>query len=448
MRFIKNTLLLLILFSANISISQNMNIAKGYYNKAKESYATNSFTKSLEYIESTKKELGNTNPDITYLEVLVRFKIDKKDSLIKSLSYMFLENADQSDDRIEEVSLIVIEHEEIINNELAIKQRMYNTAITNGSVDQIRAYINKYPKSEEVGRVKLALEEKETQYYNTALKMDTVKYYEDYLDLFPRGVYKVQVNSKLNIAKEVESYNKVKTSSSIDFIEGHLKIYPQSEHKEEILERLEALMINEANTEFKNESNLLAQRSYNDYLRKFPEGKHVQTTNDNLDIIQKRIDKQNRIDNITSANYFMLTYATDETYGIQFGKLSQNKVGTYLNLSGNESVSKLKFSADQEADSVGQSISVFEESILKASFGLTVKIVNPIWVYGGGGLKYREFFFEDEGWEIKDLKGFLFYYETGIQIKIGKALALKGGASFIDGETYIQAGIGILTRNW
>ena len=33
-------------------------------------------------------------------------------------------------------------------------------------------------------------------------------------------------------------------------------------------------------------------------------------------------------------------------------------------------------------------------------------------------------------------------------IKFGKSIALKAGASFIDDEVYIQAGIGILTRNW
>ncbi|MEP5253650.1 MAG: hypothetical protein ABJQ39_01195 [Winogradskyella arenosi] len=448
MRFIKHTVLLLMLLSTTITFSQNLNIAKGYYQKAKEAYATNNFSKSLEYIKSTKAELGSTNPDITYLEILVRYKLNKKDGQLSSLSYDFLENAHESDDRIEEVSLIAIEHDEIITNERRIKERMFNTAMANGSVDQIRAYIKTYPKSEDVGKVKLALEEKETQYYNTALEMDTVDHYEAYLNQFSDGRYTETVKRKLKVAREVASYNRVKGSTNVNFIEGHLLLYPESEHKAEILERLEMLYIEQANSLYKNEDDALAKQAYTDYLEKFPEGPNVELTNKNLEIIQNRIDKQLRIESRTSANYFMLTYASDETYGIQFGKLSQDKVGMYLNFSGNESVTNLTFATDVEVDSVGDSISMFEESTFKTSLGLTFKIINPVWIYGGVGLKYREFIFEDEVWDIGDLKSILYYYEAGLKVKIGKVMALKAGASFIDGETYIQAGIGILTRNW
>ena len=362
MKFIKTTLVFLALFITNITTSQNFDIAKAYYIKAKEAYSTDNYKKAIEYLESTKNELGSTNPDITYLEILSRFKVNKKDKLVKALSKTFLENASRDDDRIQDVSLIIVEHEEIINKEIIERQNMFNLAKNYGDINRMRAFINKYSNGDDVVYIKSSLNKKETEIYNSALAENSVVSYNNYITNFPSGRYLQEINSKLKKAKEIESFNKARESEDIHAIQGHLLVYPNSKGKSVLLEILEYKLISKANNEFEKDNYSSAKNSYIEYKKKFPEGNNIAMANDNLKIIEKKLDKQSKINNRTSGNYFMLTYDSDETYGIQFGKLSQNKLGLYFNLSGNESSIKIKFAYDQEIETAGTAIDVFEEA--------------------------------------------------------------------------------------
>ncbi len=110
---IKQITLIFIILLPALSFGQNKDMAKGYYTKAREAYSKKDYQKALDYLENTKKELGKTNPDIIYMEVKARYALRKVDDQIDHLVADFLEKSEANDDRRSEVSMLLINYQEL-----------------------------------------------------------------------------------------------------------------------------------------------------------------------------------------------------------------------------------------------------------------------------------------------------------------------------------------------
>lgn len=110
---IKQLTLIFIILLPALSFGQNKDMAKGYYTKAREAYSKKDYQKALDYLENTKKELGSTNADIIYIEVKSRYALRKVDDQIDRLVSDFLKESDATDDRRPEVSMLLIDYQEL-----------------------------------------------------------------------------------------------------------------------------------------------------------------------------------------------------------------------------------------------------------------------------------------------------------------------------------------------
>lgn len=105
----KFTFFLLVLFVC-FANGQNVTMAKAFFKKAQKEYEAKNYEASIKLIEKAKVHLdGATNPDIIYLEAKARFEHDVNINKTKALFSQFINQADQKDDRVEEISSILVD---------------------------------------------------------------------------------------------------------------------------------------------------------------------------------------------------------------------------------------------------------------------------------------------------------------------------------------------------
>lgn len=432
------------------SYSQNANMARAYYIKAKEAFANNQYSEVIDYLGKAETELGTTNADIIYLELMSRFNMNKRDFRIEKLSKDFMASANSRDDRIQKVGLIAVEHKELLEADRKKEQRAFDLAKRTKSLKNLRAYLKDYPNTSKSSEVKILLSEKETEDFNKAKNKNSVFALENFKKDYPDGEFDSEVSNLLKIAREEELYRKAKNQNSIQLYKSYLISYPQGQYISQVKESLRSELLEKANNEYENEDLNLAKDTYQEFNRHFPSGSDAAFVTERIIDIEKKMTKQARVNSRTSGNYFMATYSTDELYGIQFGKLSLNRVGTYFNLSVNENIANIQFESVNETTLPAEN---FEQASISAGFGLTYKIIYPLWIYAGGGAIYTDYYEEIGDGEvvtyaIDSLENYQFFPEFGVNIKLGRIAAIKAGAALINGETYIKAGVGFQTRNW
>lgn len=94
------------------SNAQNLILAKAFYKKAQQEYSNKNYPKVFKLIAKTKENLGGeTNPEITYLEAKSHYNNDLNVATAKKLLLQFLEKADPSDSRIDEISSLIVDIE-------------------------------------------------------------------------------------------------------------------------------------------------------------------------------------------------------------------------------------------------------------------------------------------------------------------------------------------------
>lgn len=109
----KKAIILIMLLCLSIGVAaQNVTMAKAFYKKAQIEYENKNYKEVINLLEKTVENLnGETNPDIIYLEAKSRYENDLNINKTKALFNQFLKGADQNDDRINEVSGILVDIE-------------------------------------------------------------------------------------------------------------------------------------------------------------------------------------------------------------------------------------------------------------------------------------------------------------------------------------------------
>lgn len=442
---------MLCLFSTQ-AFSQNL--ARAYYIKAKEAYSGNQYTETLEFLEKAEKELGNTNPDILYLELMSRFEINKRDKNIPELSKEFMRTARSSDDRTQQVSMIAVEHKELLEADREAEENAYKMAVNTKSLKDLRSYLSKYPNTSKAEEIKIILADKEAKDFENAKSVNTAKVYEEYLEDYPEGRYMDEVNDLLAEAREEELYKKAMKLNDIQIYNTYRIKYSTGKYIDEIEEARKKAILAKANRQFENEEFGLAKNTYQQYKADYPRGEEVGFANERLEDIDQEMKKEDRVANQTSSKYILGSYSSNEMFGLEFGRMSLRGVGTYFNLNANQNVgntSILSFSGT-EKESVSAVSEDFEEAKLGANFGFTFKVLYPLWVYAGAGVVYTDYYSENDGeviyYEVEGVENIQFYPELGLQVKLGNVAVLKAGGAYIDGEIYAKAGFGFQTKIW
>ncbi len=108
----KIILVFTLMLLSNVTIAQNITMAKAFYKKAQKEYENQKYYQALELIDKAKEKLnGETNLELVYLEGMSRYQYDKNVDMAKSLLNRFIEEADQDDSRVDEIAQLLVEIE-------------------------------------------------------------------------------------------------------------------------------------------------------------------------------------------------------------------------------------------------------------------------------------------------------------------------------------------------
>ncbi|WP_405377410.1 hypothetical protein [Nonlabens sp. Asnod3-A02] len=440
----------LILFISCISFAQNSELARGYYVKARESMSQDKYQEAINYIVKSRSELGASNPDLDFMELSARLKLNPIDKKIEALGNTFMQEATRDDDRRTKVSLMIIEHRDAITAEDNLREKLLVKANKNEPHD-IRKFIEKYPNDDKTIGLKNKLNSIEINLVEKIKKSPSEKMFDDYEKFFPEGKFTKELAILFEKYDEDQEYKDLLGSNNLnersDDLLDFLNDYPQSDHKEEIEMLLEKALLNNSQLYFEQDKFYNAKKEIQTYKTRYPNGENI----DQIKKIESKIKKSEasaeRKSNRHGIAYIGLSSDTDQVYGIQFGALRNDRVSTYWNLGGNENLFNLTFSPDETVESIPESvIDDLEVAIIQSSFGVHFKVAYPIWMYVGAGARYTEYSSEDvEDSPVvttEDPKSILFFPEAGFNLKLGNFGYLTAGSKYLNKDFIFQFGIG------
>ena len=446
MKFKLITLTVLVLFFYTLpSIAQDVNLARGYYIKAKEYYAAENYQETINYLKKATDELGATNPDILYLEVLSRYKLDESDEKISSLGKEFMNNAYEDDrERVQEISLIIVEYQEKLDAKLQAENQLYNQILESRNLSSVKSYLERYPNADEsrINTIKSIYEELQNERYLSAKEANRSENYSRFLSDFPKSSSRSEIENLLTKALEEELYEKAKNANNLELYKAYLDSYHNGRHSEEISDLLKSTILDSEDSSFFKKNFEVSREYYKQYKTRYPNGERINYVNDRLKEIDKSLQKEEIIKQRSAdKSYILGFYSLNEIYGIEFGGLRYDNISSYLTISGKK-LEELSFSNDEESSTL--TTEDLEVANLGLSYGINHKIFYPIWVYGGAGVLYSEFFDVDTStsYKLEDVNNISFYPELGVNIILGDIALLKAGITYIRSEINFTGGIG------
>ncbi|HMR19212.1 MAG TPA: hypothetical protein PKA53_07920 [Sphingobacterium sp.] len=273
---------------------------------------------------------------------------------------------------------------------------------------------------------------------------------EKYINQYPNGKYLVKAKeimktSYLSLAKS--AYDKNDIDQLATLYSKFSSRFPDDTDISTIEGYALAIFMKEGDHQFRMKNWNGAEINYQKYLS-------LSESTPQADYIKRQLKRVQRIKGQKNKGYFMLNYATNESFGFEIGKLKvSHKVAAYFDLNVNKNVFGLKFSPEEMYLSPILGEASLETPFLPAntlvpgfftsSFGFTMKIVYPLWAYAGGGVRYQEYIDKDNdvSYKFAGEDSWQFLPEFGLKTRIGNALILKAGMQVFKDKPAFQFGI-------
>lgn len=313
-------------------------------------------------------------------------------------------------------------------------------------------------------RVDVAIEEEERTFSRFKARKDR-KLAEEYLAEYPYGKYRDEVSTLLAQYDEEERAARLRqyreqedaviqtarNTGSVSAYESYLGTYPSGRYVAEANMALERGYVQLGNAAFARKDWYDARTEYQKYLSRFPRGGETAYVNAQLAKVNRKINQ-------SGMDFFGFTHDATHTFGITYGGLQTDEVGLYLDVKANAHFfTYTLYTIDNagDTDRPGYVIRTGEtrQGAIAGTMGLTIPISYPLWLYAGAGVGYYPFYQEVDAyystgtyWETEwmrntDITSIGFVAEAGLMIKLGDAVAVRGGAIRTPFGFGYQAGI-------
>lgn len=445
--------------------------AKAVYQEALKEFESKNYQQTLDYCKQVTDILKTTHSRIEILRIKSYFELGEYDKVktsiatitklsasteLKNEALEYLVKVENIEKAAEEKRLAEkrrlerenLEREQRLEQERKAKEQAENKSYADamsGNIKAIRQFLKNYPNHPEKQSVLILLDVKDEQTYNAAIAKNTFKDYEDYLKLFYDGKHTAEISEELNKAKENQAFELAVRTNLVNDFETYLNTYLNGNYKTDILPLYEQALNIEGHQAMLQKDYLKAEELYRKYKTLFPNGEHIKTVENQYNNVQRKLEKQERIASRTDKTYFMLNYATNESAGMEIGKINKSyKLSVYgaLNygfrfpIEENE-VIELESIEDYEGDGN------LKAGLVTGSFGFNMKITYPLWIYAGGGVRYQVYVDgSSTSYKIKGEDYWQFFPEFGLRTKLGKAITLKAGVQLFEDKPAFQFGIG------
>lgn len=464
--FLKTILLTIFIAINNFAFAQNDLKAHVEFDKAETAFQDRNYQTALKHITENEKLLGVYSGKVSFLKIQVleeladfrRLDDTYLADLIKEVDkYMNYSNKNPSKVPIEKLTTVYDLEQRIEENRAALEQeriakeqrlaeeerqreeaeaKSYTDAMS-GNVSAIRRFLKDYPNHHGKSSVLDLFAIKEEEAYKNAIEKADIYGYEHYLRNFYDGQHKQLITTELNKAKELKAYEQVLREKSVIECESYLHTYTNGANKAEVLTVYEQVLNTEAQQAMLAKDYTKAKGLYEKYKIQFPNGSSIKTVETNYNEAQRKMKKAEVLANREDVPYFMVNYALNASIGLEFGKLNNSyKPSVYGGMYYGFKRSMEKYGLVYEGDGDVENLKV---SFVSWNFGLTLKIIHPLWAYAGGAFRWgivpSDFYYVDDDFD--------FYPEFGLKTLIEKKVVLKAGTQILKNENVYQFGVGI-----
>jgi len=472
--FLKTILLTIFIAINNFAFAQNDLKAHIEFGKAETAFQDRNYQTALEHITENEKLLGIYSGKVSFLKIQILKELadfrSLDDTYLADLTkevnkYMNYADKNPSKVPIEKLTTVYdleqrikenradLEQERIAKEKkLAEEKRLKEQAeaksyadAMSGNVSAIRRFLKDYPNHHGKPNALDLLDTKEEEAYHNAITKDDVWVYENYLDVFYDGKHKTTISNELNKLKERKAYDEVVRANSAEKCETYLGTYRNGENKTEVLKIYEEILYKESQQAMLDKDYKKAELLSEKYINTFPQDSNIKTMQQSYDKAQQKIKKQEIIAKRNDKKYFMLNYATNESAGIEVGKINNSyKLSVYgaLNYGFRLPIEEYDI-IELESVNDYQGDGSLKAGLVSASFGFNMKITYPLWVYAGGGVKYQVYVDSSStSYKIIGEDEWQFFPEFGLRTRLGKTISLKAGVQLFKNKPAFVFGIG------
>ena len=450
--------LLTIICLGGIALGQAQNDMRAVleFSEAEEAYEAGDLNKALEHLQEIDRLVPKGGPHISYLKIEVYsavmnddFTHEKTDQLYEEVKkYMkYLNSLDVDDVPVQKLQKVgALEKAlEQYRREQAEKEKQAYAKAKLGRVEDMRYYIRNYPNDPKNKEIVADLDSLEEQLYDRVQQEGNLTAINNYLSAFESGKYAVEVKQLQKKAVEERDYRLAMEAKSWQPAFTYVKIHGHS--RPDVLVVMEQRLLEAGGVAMVNNNYKEAEELYSKYLQYAPDGSEVALAKSNLEIARAEIRKQEKIAARKDKTYFMLTYHTDKSFGIEIGGLKNSHAPAfYGGLKLTPNFLKAGFTDVYDIENDPEYLETFELApiFIAVDLGVNVKISHPLWIYGGlaGRMRHHLSGYNDQLYRIEGEKDFSFYPEAGIKVLLGRAIILKGGLQYVDSQINLQFGFG------
>lgn len=479
--------------SGSFAQSSNEQEAFQVFKEAREAYQHQNFNSAAQLLTQTKTLLGSSNIRIQPMLIKSLYEIQDWRKAKTEINVYYNLNPDKELVEYQEIAKLEKEVSAKINEE----ENLFQSARQQRSVSQYQSYLNQFPYGKyrnEVSELlrtqndenawnaaqsknstasyyaylesypngnysvlaKATIERWDNEAYEKAVNDGTQEALNYYLSNYPKGQYRNVISNTLKDRIEYDTYLQAKTTNIITDYESYIKKYPNGKYSAEVNQIIENSYFSYGKEAYKNKNYSSAKDYYNTYLSKYPNGYYNEEVNQQLKKTGRKLKQSN-------AGFFMYNYDTQSPIGISFGNLKARKVvGCYFTVKMNSNIFT-GFKSTYKIDNTGDNDSPWRTEVtdeikkanVSGSFGLTFRVVYPLYLYAGAGIGYYPEYVKvntfsssnntpgDPEWmKNTDESKVGFFPEGGLMLKVVNAVVLKYGVSYYQ-KIHHQIGFGV-----
>ena len=263
-------LVIALFMGVNLYAQSSVNEQKAFQNfkQAREAYDQENYESAAELLLKTKELLGSTNIRIQPMLIKSLAKIEDWRQAQAEFPAYYALNPDP--ELVEYQELKNLQNE--VNNKVREEEQAYQNARATQAISQYQSYLDSYPYGKYRSEVQNLLQnQNDENAWSTAQTANNTDAYFTYLESYPNGKYAATAKETIT-SWDVEAYQKAISDGSQQALNFYLDNYPEGKYREEVSKKLAVTKEEDLYQKARNNDYV---ENYEDYIRQYPDGKYA-----------------------------------------------------------------------------------------------------------------------------------------------------------------------------
>ena len=292
-----------------LSINTYAQSAKENYFSAVKAYKSSNYTEAVQYLDKVVQQLGSTN--IRVQPLLVKSLVGIKDWWRAKTEIAKYYNLNPNTKLAEYQEIVGLEKE--VKSKINEEEKLYLMVKNSKSVSEYQVYLDQFPYGKYRNEVQVLLsKQKDENAWQKAKKNGSIASYYNYLKKYPEGKYANTATANIK-AMDKEAYENAVSEGTQQSLNYYLNNYPRGEYRDIVKRKLDEKIEYDVYMHARNHNYI---EDYEDYIKKYPQGKYASEVNRVIeDYYYKSGNRELSSKNYYKAYNYYNTYLSKFPYG-------------------------------------------------------------------------------------------------------------------------------------